>query len=102
MASRLELHEEFCEILESRNVYFQPPESLKMKYPCIRYTRSGVDKQNANDRLYKSINQYEGVVIDSDPDSRIPEILIGHFPMCSIGRGYTADGLNHTPFTMYY
>ena len=32
MDRRLKLHEELCDILGSRNVYFQPPETVKMKY----------------------------------------------------------------------
>ena len=40
MKTRYELHEFLCEILGSRNVYFQPPESVKMKYPAIVYERT--------------------------------------------------------------
>ena len=43
MKTRYELHEFLCEILGSRNVYFQPPESVKMKDPD-----SEVSKQLAN------------------------------------------------------
>ena len=51
MASRLELHEEFCNILGSRSVYFQPPASIKLNYPCIVYSISSVNKQDANDKM---------------------------------------------------
>lgn len=37
MASRLDLQTFLEELLESKNVYFQPPESVKMKYPAIVY-----------------------------------------------------------------
>ena len=37
MASRLELQDTLETILESRNVYFNPPESIKMNYPAIIY-----------------------------------------------------------------
>ena len=100
MASRLKLHEEFCEILGTRNVYFQPPSS--MKYPCIKYSISDKDKINANNRLYRSMNQYTVIVIDKDPDSEIPDKILNHFPMCSFDRFYTADNLNHTVLTLYY
>ena len=42
MKTRYELHEFLCEILGSRNVYFQPPESVKMKYPAIVYERTEI------------------------------------------------------------
>lgn len=102
MAKREDLHEELCTILGSRNVYFQTPESVKMKYDAIRYALGGKDLKHANNKIYKSINQYDGVVITRDPDTTIPDDILGHFEMCSFGRPYTADNLNHYPFTLYY
>ena len=102
MAERLTLHEDLCGILGSRNVYFQPPESVKMKYDAIRYAMGGKDLKRANNKVYNSVNRYEGVVITRDPDTTIPDKLIAHFEMCSLGRPYTADNLNHYPFTIYY
>lgn len=102
MASRLDLHEELCVLLGSRNVYFQPPESVKMKYDAIRYQLSGKNLRRANDKIYNSRNEYDGVVITIDPDTTIPDAILEHFEMCSFGRPYTADNLNHYPFTLYY
>lgn len=102
MARRLQLHEEFCEILGTRNAYFQPPASVKLNYPCIVYSKSGIVKNNANNKLYTNTTRYDGVVICHDPDSNIPDNIVEHFPMCTLGDGYTSDNLNHTPFTLYY
>ena len=102
MASRLELHEELCEVLGTRNVYFNTPESVKMKYDAIRYELGGKDLKRANDRFYRNTNRYEGVLITRDPDTTIPDAILSHFEMCSFGRPYTADNLNHYPFTIYY
>lgn len=102
MASRLQLHEELCGILGSRNVYYQPPRSVQMKYPCIVYSKAGVDKNNANDKIYIKTNSYDGMVIDYDPDSTIADDILEHFPMCNLSDGYTADNLNHRPFKLYY
>lgn len=102
MASRLELHEELCTLLKSRNVYFQPPASVIMKYDAIQYSFSDPNLRHANDKVYLKINRYEGVVITRDPDSTIPDSILNHFQMCSLGRPYVADNLNHFPFTLYY
>lgn len=102
MADRLELHEEFCTILGSRNVYFQPPESVRMQYDAIRYKLGGKDIKHANNRLYMFTNRYDGVVITRDPDTTVPDAILSHFEMCSFGSPYTADNLNHYPFTLYY
>lgn len=102
MAKRLMLHEELCELLGSRNVYYQSPESVKMSYDAIRYELGGKDLKRANDRIYNSTNRYEGVVITRDPDTTLPDKILNHFEMCSLGRPYIADNLNHYPFTIYY
>lgn len=102
MASRVTLHNELCRVLGSRNVYFQAPESVKMEYDAIRYELGGKDLRRADNKIYKSMNRYEGVIITRDPDTTIPDKLLANFEMCSFGRPYTADNLNHYPFTLYY
>ena len=49
MSRRLKLQEKLEELLESRNVYYQPPESKKMDYPAIRYNKQSSDKRAADD-----------------------------------------------------
>ena len=102
MASRLNLQTELEEILGSRNVYFQPPESVKMQYDAIRYNLSGKNLRHADNKIYRKVNCYDGVVITRDPDSPIPDAILDHFEMISFGKPYTADNLNHFPFTLYY
>lgn len=100
-ASRLKLHEELCELLGSRHVYYQPPESLKMTYPAIVYSRNRIDNDFADDCVYKQKHSYEIVVIDEDPDSEIVE-KVSRLPACRFDRHYTAENLNHDTFTLYY
>ena len=105
MASRLELHNEFIELIGSqlendKRVYFNPPD--RMLYPCIRYSKAAPALKRANDKIYNNTNRYEGVIIDPNPDSEIPDKLLNHFRYCSLGKSYIADNLVHTPFTIYY
>ena len=101
MDRRLELHEIFCEILGSRNVYFQPPESVKIEYPAIVYSRKKIDNRFANDNVYAQFNCYEVTVIDKNPDSEIVE-KVSKLPMCRFDRPFTSDNLNHDVFTIYF
>ena len=101
MANRLYLHTIFEEILGSKNVYFQPPESLKLSYPAIVYFRKSIENIFANDYAYKQDNAYEVVVIYENPDSELP-IAISKLPLCSHDRHYTSDNLNHDVFTLYF
>lgn len=102
MASRLNLQTELEEILGSRNVYFQPPSSVRMQYDAIRYELSGKDLKRADNKIYRNTNRYDGVIITRKSDSVLPDRLLAHFEMCSFGSPYTADNLNHFPFTIYY
>lgn len=102
MASRLELHEELCTLLGSKNVYFQAPESVKMSYDAIRYALGGKNVKRADNRLYNSINEYDCILITRNPDTTLPDKILNHFEMCSFGRPYTSDNLHHYPFTLYY
>lgn len=102
MASRLKLHDEFCKVARNTNVYFNPPEGFRMKYPAIRYSLSGGVSVRANNRLYRNTDQYSAIVIDEDPDSTIFRDILEHFPMSSLGTPYVANGLNHWPITIYY
>ena len=101
MGSRLELHEELVKILGSRNVYFQPPESLKMSYPAIRYVRVPIINEFANNSVYKQSQSYEITLIDYDPESPVFEAL-SKLPTCRHNRHYQSDNLNHDVFTIYY
>ena len=101
MANRPDLQILFESILGSRNVYYDPPESVKMQYDAIRYSRKKIDNRFANNNVYKQDNAYEVIVIYRDPDSDIP-IKISKLPMCSHDRHYVADNLHHDVFTLYY
>lgn len=101
MASRLQLQTELEELLGSKNVYYQPPASVRMKYPSIIYSRNNIDNLHANDNVYMQSHSYELIVIDEDPDSEIVE-KISRLPSCRFDRHYTTDNLNHDVFTIYY
>lgn len=99
---RLQLHEELCEILGSRNVYFQPPGTVRMKYPCIRYTRDRGQHIKADNKTYIYRQAYQIMYIDPNPDNDIVDKLIEHFGEISYNRNYVADNLNHDVLVLYY
>lgn len=101
MASRLELQAELEALLGSRNVYFQPPESLKLKYPAIVYSRSDIRPEYADDSVYTTTTSYDVTVIDPNPDSTIVA-KIAQFKTARFNRHFTSDNLNHDIFKIYY
>lgn len=101
MASRLELQLMFETLLGNRNVYFQPPESIKMKYPAIIYTLDDINNTYADNGVYSSRKQYSVTVIDEDPDSPLID-AVAALPTCRFNRHYTSDNLNHWVYSLYF
>lgn len=79
------------------NVYYQPPASVRMTYPAIRYKRSQINANYADNQSYIQKVNYEITVIDRDPDSIIVE-EVSKLPKCRHARHYTAEDLNHDTF----
>jgi hypothetical protein len=98
---RTELQTILENVLGSRNVYFQPPENYRIKYPCIIYTLDSMDSKYADNTRYFDKKSYMVTVIDKDPDSTIPD-KICDIPMCRFSRFYTSDNLNHYVFIIYF
>lgn len=106
MNRRLEFHDILQGVIGARsdkkpNVYFQPPSTVKMNYPCIVYGRNRIDLRYANNQLYRHMKSYTVTIIDPDPDSEIPEKVL-KLPYCRFDRHFTADNLNHDVFNIYY
>lgn len=77
MTKRMKLHQKLINILGEDNpinVYFQPPESIKLVYPAIVYYRARIPQKYADDIVYKRDNGYQLTVIDKDVESKIVEV----------------------------
>lgn len=101
MASRLDLQNKLEELLGNRNVYYQPPESLKMKYPAIRYSKSTISSKHADNMKYSNFTLYEIIVIDNDPDNAVIDKILA-LPHSSHDRHYTSNNLHHDVINLYF
>ena len=101
MRNRLTLQALLEELLGSKNVYFQPPTSAKMKYPAIRYKLSDIDNSHANNGVYLSQKFYELTLIDQNPDSEFVD-KINQLQSARLIRPFVADNLNHWVFRIKY
>lgn len=101
MEKRIMLQNLLEKILGNRQVYFQPPESVSMSYPAIKYSRSNMNVKHADDSIYLQRVRYEIIVIDRKPNNQIVEELL-KLPYCSYDRGYKSNNLNHDVLTLYY
>ena len=101
MDRRLKLQTLLESIKGISKVYFQPPETVKMSYPCIVYSLDADKGLHANNNLYFLRKRYMLTVIDKNPNSVIPDAVRG-LAYCDFERSYKKDNLNHWVFTIYF
>ena len=104
MASRerLELQKRFEEFLGSPYVYFQPPENIKMTYPCIRYSVKDIPTVKASNKKYAINKCYSVTLIHKDPDNTFKDSILTEFDYIEFVDHYRADNLNHYVYTLYF
>lgn len=101
MGTRLELQSKLEEILGSRQVYYQTPETVKMEYPAIVYFRNKIWTGNADDRVYLKTNKYSIIVISKRLEDSLIDRILG-LPYCVHERAYKFDNLYHDVFVFYF
>ena len=100
MSSRIDFHNALKEI--TPNVYFQPPENIKIKYPCFVYSQTIPDVIKADSKNYIVTKCYDVTYIDSDPDNDHQEKVYDSFAMVQAKRYFTTSGLYHYNYYIYY
>lgn len=101
MGSRIDLQRLLENLLGSDHVYYDPPETVKIKYPAIIYSKNGVQSKRADDSRYQTLTRYDLIVIDRRPDNPVIEKLLD-LSYCSYDRHYVSDNLHHDSLTIYY
>ena len=99
---RAELGDRLEEILGSSNVYFEPPETVKLNYPCIIYERSAGDTIFANNKPYRFKVRYTVTAISRKADNPVVEVLAMSLPSIQYDRHFVSDNLHHDVFEVYY
>ena len=103
MDRRIEFDNLLKAILGSDNVYFQPPESMKLEYPCIIYNFATDDIDYADDEIYLLRHKYtiRYIALPKDFDGptkdRITKLL-----KVPCTQTYASSGLYHCVYTKIY
>lgn len=100
--NRLELRDILANAMtecgEEPALFFQPPESVKLTYPCIIYRLRTLTSDYANDNPYRSTVSYDVTYITRSPTSKVPDKLL-RLPTSAFDRYYVSDNLNHYAYT---
>lgn len=100
MKTRLELHNTLISTTGINNIYYNPPENIKMNYPCIRYKRVDVTSKKADDIKYIVHDRYELVIISSKNNDDIVNKLLS-IKYMEYDRSMIINGLFHDYMTIY-
>lgn len=87
---------------EDGKAYYQPPENLKLVYPCIVFTRVDALTEYADNNPYCITKRYTVTLItrSADNDLYLDKLLM--LPMCNYDRQLIKDGLVHDYFDIYF
>ena len=96
--NRLELHEFLSGVMsacgEEPHLYFQPPETVKLEYPCIIYRLATMTSDYADDDPYRIRIAFDITYITRSPTSNVPSSLVKAHKF-AFDRYYVSDNLHH-------
>ena len=98
---RKEFHTKLVSLMKSPHVYFQPPENVKIEYPCIVYNLDNLDQIRADNSTYLLSDSYSVTYITRDPDDELIRLFPIEFKMCRFDRRFVSDNLYHYIYTIY-
>lgn len=101
MRTRLQLRDALLDAIGLENMYFQPPNTVQMKYPCVVYGLSNHYVRHSENQPYVGYKMYQITIIDKDPDSKYQDLPL-KMPFCRFERHYTADNLHHWVYKLYF
>lgn len=98
--TRIEIHEKIKKLSGyGDRIYYNPPESLKIKYPCIVYSRVNLGARHADNRPYFRYNTYTVThIYQKESESSLTDKLAIEQGF-SFDRSYFADNLHHDVLT---
>ena len=100
MRDRLTIQSELETLLGSRNVYYDPPPSFKLKYDCFVYELRRMDRKLADNHKYLLTPIYQVTYITKNPDS--PLIMeLARKMNWNFMNSFTKDNLHHFVYEIF-
>ena len=96
--NRLNLHDSLSSIMQSEgeepHLYYQPPEDVKLQYPCVIYKLASFTSRYADNLPYHQYVHFDVTYITRSPKSTVPVELV-KTPNFNFDRYYVVDNLHH-------
>lgn len=82
-------------------MYTQPPESVKLEYPCVIIRVTAGTTLYAGNLPYRYEDRFEVTYIRRARDPDMVREIAMKIPKCGHDRSYAADNLYHSVFVIY-
>ncbi len=103
---RIDFHNRLTESLSKYTsevpLYFKADSNIRLSYPCVIYDRVSSNVKYANNLRYFFGSEYQVMIIDTDPDSEIVDLILNDFQRSVKSNEYVSDGLYHYIITTNY
>ena len=83
------------------NVYFTPPENIKINYPACIVTREDLSVHRANNNLYIISIGYKLVYVSKSEADDVFIKVLNNFNYSNFRTEYKVNGLYHKVFIVY-
>lgn len=97
---RKTLHQNLINVLGTNQVFYEPPETVRMSYPSIVYSKGRINSMYAENKRYRNYTSYTIIVISKTPDLDVVNKILD-WEYASYNRGYKADNLYHEVINVY-
>lgn len=84
------------------HVYFQPPETAKLKYPCAIVSLSDMHQVRSDNGTYLINTEYDVMIISRDSTNTIAHELLENLKYCRFDRRFISDNLTHDVINVYW
>ncbi len=83
-------------------IYYQPPENIRLQYPCVVVELSNALMNYADNLPYLKNKRYSLTLmcLDADNEEYVNKLL--ELSMCTFDRRFINDRIVHDVFTIYY
>lgn len=99
LAKRIDLQRYLESLVGKGRVYFEPPETLKIQYPCIVYNLSRFDPVSADNLSYTVHQDYDVQYITREPEPDIP-LKLAYSKRFRAGQHFVSDGMHHFNYSV--
>lgn len=98
---RIKFHNKLKEVLGNNNVYYNPPSTTKLQYPCIIYNLSDIRTNKANNNVYLLDHVYQVTLIGAKVTDDTKDKILTEIPYSNFNRSYINNGLYHYVYTIF-